>query len=743
MIAGYAGGWLGNVIMRLADVIMSFPSLLMAVVVLYMFEPRVANLVLVLALTRIPLYLRTCRAEVLEVRERMFVSAARVMGASRWRILFRHIAPIVVPTLITVATLDFAFVMLAESALSFLGIGIQPPEITWGLMVAQGRNYLASAWWLAFWPGLAIMLTTMALNLLASWVRIAADPEQRWRLEVPAERPEPAGAMSGHLLEIQDLAVEFHTAAGTVKAVDGINYHLDRGETLAILGESGSGKSVSASAIMNLIDSPPGYITRGRVLYRGEDLLTMPAEARREINGKKIAMIFQDTLAHLNPVYSIGYQIAETFGAHDDSDSSNARERTVDLLGRVGIPDPERRVDDYPHQFSGGQRQRVMIAMALAFRPDILIADEPTTALDVTVQAQILKLLRDLQQETGMGLILITHDLGVVAETADRVAVMHRGKTVETGPVRQVFHQPRHAYTQKLIAAIPGARGAPALTPEAQEAGNAGMPLLLVKGLAKHYVVTKGLMRRATGEMVRAVDGVSFDLHAGETLGIVGESGSGKSTLARTLLRLEEPTSGEALFRGQDIFSLKDRDLLDLRRQVQVVFQDPYASLNPRMTVADIIAEPFVIHSGVLPKNAWLERVGELLVQVGMHPEHARRYPHQFSGGQRQRIAIARALALQPEIIICDEAVSALDVSIQAQVIELLADLKNALGLAYIFIAHDLPVIRDFADRVLVMHQGKIVEQGHTQEIFDHPEHPYTQALLAASPVPDPDCRVA
>jgi peptide/nickel transport system ATP-binding protein len=323
---------------------------------------------------------------------------------------------------------------------------------------------------------------------------------------------------------------------------------------------------------------------------------------------------------------------------------------------------------------------------------------------------------------------------------------MNQGKIVETGPVGQIFHRPQHTYTQKLIAAIPGARGtpgAPALISDAEEAGDTGMPLLSVKDLAKHYVVTKGLMRRATGAVVRAVDGVSFDLQAGETLGIVGESGSGKSTLARTLLRLEEPTSGAALYRGRDIFSLDGRDLLDLRRQVQVVFQDPYASLNPRMTVAQIIAEPWAIHSGVLPKNEWLNRIGELLLQVGMHPEHISRYPHQFSGGQRQRIAIARALALQPEIIICDEAVSALDVSIQAQVIELLADLKNALGLAYIFIAHDLPVVRDFADRVLVMHQGRIVEQGRTEQIFDHPEHPYTQALLAASPIADPDQRVA
>ena len=546
--------------------------------------------------------------------------------------------------------------------------------------------------------------------------------------------------MSDRLLEIQDLAVEFHTAAGTVQAVAGVDFHLDRRETLAILGESGSGKSVSAAAVMNLIDTPPGYISSGRVLFHGEDLFTMPHERRREINGKKIAMIFQDTLAHLNPVYSVGWQIGETFTTHDVA-TSTVRQQVVDLLDRVGIPDPGRRADDYPHQFSGGQRQRVMIAMALAFRPDVLIADEPTTALDVTVQAQILQLLKDLQDETGMGLILITHDLGVVAEIADRVAVMNGGQIVETGPVRQIFHQPRHAYTRRLITAIPGARGAPSSTLEAEEPRPAPSTLLSVRGLAKHYEITEGLLRRSTGEMVRAVDGVSFDLGVGETLGIVGESGSGKSTLARTLLRLEEPTSGEAAFRGQDIFTLSPGDLFAFRRKVQVVFQDPYASLNPRMTVAQIVAEPWAIHRNVLPKHLWHDRIASLLQQVGLHPEHARRYPHQFSGGQRQRIAIARALALEPEIIICDEAVSALDVSIQAQVIRLLASLRDALGLAYIFIAHDLPVVSDFADRVLVMKQGEIVEQGDTAKIFKQPKHPYTQGLLAASPIPDPDRR--
>jgi peptide/nickel transport system ATP-binding protein len=544
-----------------------------------------------------------------------------------------------------------------------------------------------------------------------------------------------------HLLEVEDLAVEFDTRGGTVHAVNGISYHLDAGEVLAILGESGSGKSVQAAAIMNLIDSPPGHITAGRVRYRGDDLLTMPAEARRRINGAKLAMIFQDPLAHLNPVYSVGWQIAETLVVHGATSAGAAKARAVALLERVGIPDPARRADDYPHQFSGGQRQRVMIAMALALRPDVLIADEPTTALDVTVQAQILALLEELQAETGMGLILITHDLGVVAETADRVAVMHAGRIVETGPVRNVFNAPADPYTRRLIDAIPGRRAASAGRTSAARQPNGAAPLLRVQDLAKHYPVTTGMMRRRTGEVVRAVDGVSFELEAGETLGVVGESGSGKSTLARTLLRLDDPTAGEARYGGRDLFAMGPAELLAFRRRMQIVFQDPFASLNPRMTVAQIIAEPWTIHRDVLPKARWQSRVCELLEQVGMRPEHARRYPHQFSGGQRQRIAIARALALEPEMIICDEAVSALDVRVQAQVIALLGELQRSFGLAYLFIAHDLAVVRHFADRVLVMYRGQIVEQGPCAQIFDHPEHPYTRALLAASPLPDPDAR--
>ncbi|WP_296019631.1 ABC transporter ATP-binding protein [uncultured Agrobacterium sp.] len=525
--------------------------------------------------------------------------------------------------------------------------------------------------------------------------------------------------MAEHLLEVRNLSVEFHTVNGVVKAVRDISYHVDRGETLAILGESGSGKSVSSSAVMNLIDMPPGRITSGQILLDGVDLLTMPPAQRREINGRRIAMIFQDPLSHLNPVYTVGWQIREALTTHG-TDDAKAKAEALRLLGRVGIPSPETSLDKYPHEFSGGQRQRVMIAMALALRPDILIADEPTTALDVTVQAEVLALLKELQQETGMAVLIITHDLGVVAEIADRVVVMEKGVLVESGAVRDVYKNPQHAYTKKLIAAAPGKGEMHAPLPGAE-------PVLKVRNVRKTYGAFE------------ALKGVSFDLMAGETMAVVGESGSGKSTLARILLRLDEPDSGEAFWKGRDLFTLSPAELYKLRRDLQMVFQDPTQSLNPRMTVYQLISEAWVIHPDILPRAKWRERVAELLTQVGLGPEHMGRYPHQFSGGQRQRIAIARALALEPQLIICDEAVSALDVSVQAQVIALLDNLRKQMGIAFIFIAHDLPVVRDFADHVMVMQRGEVVEIGTVREIFETPRQPYTQALLAAGLDPDPD----
>jgi peptide/nickel transport system ATP-binding protein len=526
-----------------------------------------------------------------------------------------------------------------------------------------------------------------------------------------------------HLLEVKNLSVRFHTAAGVVDAVRNISWHLDRGETLAILGESGSGKSVSASAIMNLLDMPPAEIVSGEVLFDGRDLLKMRAAERRAINGKRIAMVFQDPLSHLNPVYTVGWQLREVMRVHGVA-ADEAATRALDLMRRVGIPDADASMGKYPHQFSGGQRQRVMIAMALAMKPDIIIADEPTTALDVTVQAEVLKLLEELQSEIGMGVLLITHDLGVVADVADRAVVMNGGEIVEAGTPTEIYHNAKHPYTRKLISAAPG-RG------EMNTPAKGGVPILKVETACKIFGT------------YNALKDVSFELMKGETLAIVGESGSGKSTIAKVILRLIEADSGKALWKGKDLFTMPAGDLHARRREMQMVFQDPTQSLNPRMSIYQIISEAWVIHPDILPKPRWRERVGELLVQVGLQPEHARRYPHQFSGGQRQRIAIARALALEPEMIIADEAVSALDVSIQAQVIALLAKLKRELGIAFIFIAHDLPVVRDFADHVMVMEKGHVVEIGTVREIFDTPQKAYTRRLLDAGLDPDPEVQRA
>ena len=527
------------------------------------------------------------------------------------------------------------------------------------------------------------------------------------------------------LLEVSGLSVEFHARGRVTRAVRDVSWSVNRGETLAILGESGSGKSVSAAAVMGLIDIPPGRITSGRITFDGRDLLPLSRLARRDLNGRRIAMIFQDPLAHLNPVFPVGWQVAEAMRVHGVP-NAQAEARALALLERVGIPRAAERMGSYPHEFSGGQRQRIMIAMAVAMKPDLLIADEPTTALDVTVQAQILTLLSELRDETGMGLVLITHDLGVVAKHADRLVVMKDGEVVETGRVDAVFAAPRHPYTCQLLGAAPGRL--PFRTPDED-----APPLLEVDRLGKTYHLPARLLGPRPSAM-RALDGVSFTLRQGETLGIVGESGSGKTTLARLLLRLTMPSDGRALYRGKDIFTMSPAELFRFRRRVQVVFQDPTASLNPRMTVEQIIGEHWEIHPEAAPAEGRRAAVAALLEQVGLDPSHAERHPHQFSGGQRQRIAIARALSLKPEIILCDEAVSALDVSVQAQVIQLLKDLQVSHGLSYIFIAHDLPVVRDFADRVLVMSRGAIVEQGPTRQVFTNPREEYTRTLLAASP---------
>ena len=545
------------------------------------------------------------------------------------------------------------------------------------------------------------------------------------------------------LLSVRDLSVTFNTRAGRVDAVRGLEFDLGPGETLAIVGESGSGKSVTALTIMRLIEREGGQISGSMALTRrsGEvvDLMTAEDRMLRQIRGNEISMIFQEPMTSLNPVLTIGAQLAEVIILHRKCESGEALEEARRLIERVRIPDPARRLTQYPHELSGGMRQRVMIAMALACQPRLLIADEPTTALDVTVQAEILALIRQLQDEIGMALIFITHDMGVVAEVADRVIVMRHGEKVEENALIPLFATPRNPYTQALLAAVPrlGA-GSPLLGHVKADA----QPVLAVSGLVKRFPMTGGLLKR-TVAMVHAVDDVSFEIRKGETLGLVGESGCGKTTTGRALMRLIEPTEGSIRIAGQEMTGLAGDLLRAARRDIQMVFQDPYASLNPRLQIITSVTEPLVIHRPDISADERREIAVELLERVGLKAEHLDRYPHQFSGGQRQRVAIARALALKPKVIVADEPVSALDVSIRAQVIELLVQLQKDLGVAYLFISHDMAVVEQMSHRVAVMHMGRIVEIGHSAEVLNRPRHAYTRRLLSSVPIPDPALRKA
>jgi len=538
--------------------------------------------------------------------------------------------------------------------------------------------------------------------------------------------------VSEKLLSVNDLRVGFATEDGLVQAVDGVSFDLAAGEVLAIVGESGSGKSVTAQTIIGLTRSP-GALIEGSVRLQGSELIGMKEAELCRVRGERIAMVFQDPMTSFNPVYRIGAQLVEAIRAHRPQVSGpEARTRAIELLGAVGLPDPKRQVDRYPHEFSGGMRQRAMIAMALTLEPEVLIADEPTTALDVTIQAQILDLLRQLNRERGLATILITHDFGVVAELADRVLVMHEGRIVERGGLDDVFYSPDDPYTRKLLGAVVRLDQVPPLRPSKGES-----PLLEVTDLVKHFPLKRGLLIDREVERVRAVDGVSFSVAKGETLGLVGESGSGKSTLSRTVLQLLAPTSGSVRFEGREIAGLSRRRMRPLRAEMQMVFQDPYASLNPRRRIGQIVGEPLRVQARA--SGAELRgRVQALLERVGLSPEHYNRYPHEFSGGQRQRVGIARALALRPKLIVADEPVSALDVSIRAQILDLLSDLQEEFGLTYVFVAHDIGVVRHVSDRIAVMHNGKIVEQGPADRVCERPADAYTKTLLAAVPVPDP-----
>ncbi|ASU39689.1 glutathione ABC transporter ATP-binding protein GsiA [Herbaspirillum sp. meg3] len=569
------------------------------------------------------------------------------------------------------------------------------------------------------------------------------------------------------VLTVDNLGVTFTGSERTVEAVRGLSFHVDKGETLAIVGESGSGKSVSSLAIMRLIEHGGGRIVSGSMQFQRRsnggdstlDLVKAPQSTMRSIRGAEIAMIFQEPMTSLNPVFTVGEQIAESIRLHQNMSHSAASAEALRMLEMVRIPEAKRVLGRHPHQLSGGMRQRVMIAMALSCKPSLLIADEPTTALDVTIQAQILQLIRSLQEEMHMAVVFITHDMGVVAEIADRVVVMCRGDKVEENDVRSIFAAPAHPYTQGLLAAVPrlgamtgtdtpsrfGIAASAEAKPEAiaeelqaaSEIAQQRQPILKVTDLTTRFDVKSGIFGRVK-QRVHAVERVSFDLYAGETLAIVGESGCGKSTTGRSLLRLVEISGGKVEFGGRNLAELPRKELRELRRDIQFIFQDPFASLDPRMTVGYSIMEPMLVHG---MKEGAQERVDALLTRVGLLPEHAQRYPHEFSGGQRQRICIARALALNPKIVIADESVSALDVSIQAQIVNLMLDLQAELGISFIFISHDMAVVERISHRVAVMYLGQIVEIGPRRAIFENPQHPYTRKLMAAVPVADPELR--
>ena len=527
---------------------------------------------------------------------------------------------------------------------------------------------------------------------------------------------------AGPLLEVRDLSVTFGAGANAVQAVKGVSFEVARGETLALVGESGSGKSVTALSVLQLLPYPMARHPTGSIRFQDKELVGAPQRELLSVRGNRVSMIFQEPMTSLNPLHTIERQVNEVLILHKGLNRDAARRRTLELLEQVGIPNAEERLGAYPHQLSGGQRQRVMIAMALANEPDLLIADEPTTALDVTIQAQILKLLKSLQARYGMALLFITHDLGIVRKVADRVCVMTQGEIVEHGAVADVFDRPQHAYTRHLLSAEPKGRPA-AADPNAPE-------IVRLDDLKVHFPIKRGVLRRTVG-YVKAVDGVSIALREGHTIGLVGESGSGKTTLGLALLRLER-SDGGIVFDGKDLQALSQRDIRPLRRQMQIVFQDPFSSLSPRMSVAQIVGEGLEVH-GIGSPAEREKMIDDALREVGLEPSARERYPHEFSGGQRQRIAIARALVLKPRFIVLDEPTSALDMSVQAQIVDLLRDLQQRHGLAYLFISHDLKVVRALADEVVVLRDGKVVERGPSEQVFGAPQTPYTKALIAAA----------
>jgi len=742
-VQGYFGGWVDLAMQRVIEIWSGMPTLYLLIILASVVTPSFWWLLGLMLLFSWMTLVSVVRAEFLRARNFDYVRAARALGVGDAAIMRRHLLPNAMTAALTFLPFVTSGAVTTLTALDFLGFGLPPGSPSLGELLEQGKNNLQAPW-LGFTGFAVIALMLTLLVFIGEAVRDAFDPRKVFAtLRTGAARPllrqdtgmpvpeQTAGGLpavpgSGDgrtILQVENLHVRFGRGADAVDAVTGISFDLARGETLALVGESGSGKSVTALSILQLLPYPNASHPAGSIRFQDTELIGAPPATLRGIRGDRIAMIFQEPMTSLNPLHAIERQVSEVLLVHRGLNPAAARARTIELLRLVGLPEPERRLGAYPHELSGGQRQRVMIAIALANEPDVLIADEPTTAVDVTIQAQLLALLADLQKRLGMAMLFITHDLSIVRKIADRVCVMQRGRIVENGAVETVFHAARHPYTQRLLAAQPG--GPPPPPP----AGDP--PLLSCRDLKVWYPIKAGLLRR-TVDHVRAVDGVELTVHAGETLGIVGESGSGKTTLGLALLRLVT-SSGAIEYDGRHLDRLHGDDLLPLRRDLQMVFQDPYGSLSPRLSVGQIVEEGLRVHR---IGNTPAERealIVEALREVDLDPDTRHRYPHEFSGGQRQRIAIARAMVLKPKLVVLDEPTSALDVSVQAQIVELLRALQARHRIAYLFISHDLRVVRALSHRILVMRDGVAVEEGPAERIFAQPLADYTKALLAAA----------
>ena len=766
LLSGFLSGPVDRVLVLVMDALYAFPSLLLAIVVAIVVGGGSSGVVggvlaaaIALTVVFIPQYFRVVRNATLAVKVEPYVDAARVVGTRTPRILFRHILANVRQSVPVIATLNASEAILTLAALGFLGFGIEPSSAAeWGYDLNKAMSDATNGiWWTGVFPGMAIVLMVLGVTLVGESLNDVLNPLLKARggdtttsdeEEISAEYAEAvaregldeevaeeAAAVDADVrrvasLSLTDLAVTFHTGGAPVRAVKGVSFDVAPGEVVAVVGESGSGKSVTSRAVMGLL--PETADVSGSALLRtggteSRELVGMSERKLRNVRGNQVSMIFQEPGTALDPVYTVGWQIVEMIRTHRGVSRREARARAVELLALVGLPDPERRVDYYPHQLSGGQKQRVMIAMAIALEPDVIIADEPTTALDVTVQAAIIELLLDLRDRLGTAIVLITHNMGVVADVADRAVVMYRGEIVEQAPVDRLFSAPRHPYTRRLLQAVPhlgqGA-GAPAV-PESAPA------VLTMQG------VTVEFAGRLGQPSFRAVDDVDLVIRRGEVLGLVGESGSGKSTLGRVAVGLQKATDGTVLIGEHDITTLSDRRLRPHRGRFGFVFQDPAASLNPHMTISECVAEPLKVQSDLTAAEQ-RAKVASLLDRVQLTPSYAGRYPHELSGGQRQRVSLARALALDPDLLIADEPTSALDVSVQAKVLELFSELQRELQFACLFITHDLAVVDALANRVAVMRQGRIVEEGLREDVLGAPSAEYTRQLIAAVPVPDP-----